>query len=101
MKNLQESDIVIDQLLVGWYGVFAVEAMAYGKIVLCYLDDSYYADSWPPIINTNKDDVYETLVKVLKMTPEDRMVLGKKSRQFVETIHDGETIVKSIIQKIT
>ena len=30
-------DIIVDQLLAGWYGGFAVEAMALGKPVIAYL----------------------------------------------------------------
>src|ERR1700730_2509917 len=30
------ADIIVDQLKVGWYGVFAIEAMAMGKPVVCF-----------------------------------------------------------------
>src|SRR5208337_1045219 len=32
-----QADLVIDQLLAGWYGGFAVEMMAMGKPVVCYI----------------------------------------------------------------
>jgi glycosyltransferase involved in cell wall biosynthesis len=37
LKLYQRADLIIDQLLVGWYGGFAVEAMAMGKPVACYI----------------------------------------------------------------
>ena len=37
MKLYAQADLVIDQLLAGWYGGFAVEAMAMGKPVVCYI----------------------------------------------------------------
>lgn len=37
-KIISESDVIIDQLVIGWYGMFAVEAMAFGKPVICYID---------------------------------------------------------------
>jgi hypothetical protein len=40
LKRYEEADLVIDQVLAGWYGGFAVEAMALGKPVACYLRDS-------------------------------------------------------------
>ena len=33
----QRADLLVDQLLVGWYGGFAVEFMALGKPVICYI----------------------------------------------------------------
>ena len=40
MKMYRQADLVIDQLLAGWYGGFAVETMAMGKPVACYLRES-------------------------------------------------------------
>lgn len=40
LKLYDQADLVIDQVLAGWYGGFAVEAMALGKPVACYLRDS-------------------------------------------------------------
>jgi hypothetical protein len=40
LKLYGQADLVIDQLLAGWYGGFAVEAMALGKPVACYLRDA-------------------------------------------------------------
>jgi len=40
LKLYGRMDLVIDQLLAGWYGGFAVEAMALGKPVACYIRDS-------------------------------------------------------------
>ena len=37
MKLYAQADLVIDQLLAGWYGGFAVEMMAMGKPVVCYI----------------------------------------------------------------
>jgi hypothetical protein len=37
LKAMQEADVVIDQLLLGWYGMVSVEAWALGKPVICYI----------------------------------------------------------------
>lgn len=37
IKSIQECDLVIDQLLIGWYGLFALEAMSYCKPVISFL----------------------------------------------------------------
>ena len=36
VEHYKQADIVVDQLLVGWYGVFAIECMALGKPVCVY-----------------------------------------------------------------
>lgn len=33
----EKTDLAVDELLVGWYGAFAVEMMALGKPVVCYI----------------------------------------------------------------
>jgi hypothetical protein len=40
MQLYQRADLVIDQVLAGWYGGFAVEAMAMGKPVACYIREA-------------------------------------------------------------
>lgn len=40
LQRYAEADLVIDQLRIGWYGAFAVEAMAMGKPVICYLHEA-------------------------------------------------------------
>jgi hypothetical protein len=35
----KESDIVIDQMIIGWYGLQSIEALAAGKRVICHIDE--------------------------------------------------------------
>ena len=42
-RALRRADIVVDQLNAGWYGLFAIEAMALGKPVLTFLHDEAVA----------------------------------------------------------
>ena len=61
----KSADIVVDQLLLGWYGGFAVEMMALGKPVICYLNKDFFdftsfaADI--PIVNANLENLEEKL----------------------------------------
>ena len=38
-RRYERADIVVDQLNAGWYGLFAIEAMALGKPVVTFLHD--------------------------------------------------------------
>ena len=41
LEEISKVDLVIDQLLIGWYGGFAVEAMALEKPVICFIEEGY------------------------------------------------------------
>jgi glycosyltransferase involved in cell wall biosynthesis len=92
-KLYEKADLVIDQLLVGWYGGLAVEAMALGKPVVSYIRESDLRFVPPqmraelPIINANP----QTLVAVLEGVMANRSDLpgrGVLCRAFVERWHD-------------
>ena len=38
---IQAADVVVDQLIVGWYAMFAMEVMALGKPVVCHIRPQY------------------------------------------------------------
>lgn len=92
-----QADIVVEQLIYGWWGSTGVETMALGKPVICYLrrdaKENFFRhfpeyDSLP-IIEANTGNIYE----VLKKTVEDREFREKKakeSREFAERFFDIE-----------
>jgi len=87
---LRNSDIVIDQLLMGWHGVFALEAMASGKPVLCYIrEDLKKYSPELPILSTSPENIYGNL-KLLIEKPNLRQELRRKGRKYVEKYHDSK-----------
>lgn len=89
----QKADLAIDQLLVGWYGGFAVEMMALGKPVVCYIreDDLKFIPAQMrkdlPIINANPSNIYEVLEQLIE-EPEKLTLIGGQGRAYVERWHD-------------
>jgi glycosyltransferase involved in cell wall biosynthesis len=94
------ADIVADQLIIGWYAMFAIEAMSMGKPVLCYLredlEELYIREGLLekgeiPIINCSPDSVKEAIRKLIKdkAKMED---IGGKSVRYVEKHHSLEAI---------
>lgn len=98
----KDADLVIDQLLVGWYGGFAVECMALGKPVACYIreDDLKYIPEEMrreiPIIRVDKDNLYER-VKYYLDNRHELEIIAHNSRKFVDKWHDPTKIAKKII----
>lgn len=94
----KKADIIIDQLLIGSYGIFATEAMALGKPVICYIRDdlkSTYPEDLP-IVSANPDNIYEEL-KILVGNPELRENLGFRGRNYVEKYHDSLLIARQLL----
>lgn len=100
-KNMRyyqaQADIIVEQLIYGWWGSTGVETMALGKPVICYLRKDAkenFFKSFPeydslPIIEANTENIYE----VLKKTVEDKEFRDKKakqSREFAESFFDIE-----------
>jgi len=89
----EKADVAIDQLLIGWYGAFAVEMMALGKPVICYIRDEDLKFIPPemagelPIINANPGTVYDVLKRVIAER-ESLLSIGGRSRSYVERWHD-------------
>ena len=67
-ERYRRADVIVDQLNAGWYGVFAIEAMALGKPVVTFLHDEAVRRTEEafgievPIVSATK----ETLADVLR-----------------------------------
>jgi hypothetical protein len=97
LRNIREADIYLDQFIVGSYGMAACEAMAFGKVVVCYLMKPV-ADLLPgrcPIVNASLDDI-ENKLQELILKPELRNSIAQQSRAYVEQYHDAEKIAQQV-----
>ena len=93
LKIMSECDIYVDQLILGAHGYAAVEAMAFGKPVVCYINPDIGKDYPPdlPIHDANPDNITEKLEELIRDAGL-RHEIGKKSRAYVERFHDDEKI---------
>lgn len=92
IQAIQEADIVVDQLVMGWYAMFAMEAMACGKPCVCYIRDDLVdlfvktgclEKGEIPLLSASTDSIYDMLKSLLDK-PEKLELIGQKSRQYVE-----------------
>ncbi len=102
-ERYERADIVVDQLNAGWYGLFAIEAMALGKPVVTALHEDAVARTEEafgievPIVNTSKETLVETL-RPLVESPAARRRIGAASRQYVEQVHDVARNVDRLVE---
>ena len=91
IKRYREADIIIDQLRVGWYGAFAVEAMKMGKPIIAYINtkDLKYIpkamarDVVESIINANEFTIEDVLWEYL----DNRTEINKKQEAQLEYVN--------------
>jgi glycosyltransferase involved in cell wall biosynthesis len=93
----RNADLIVDQLRIGTYGVFAVESMALGKPVITYIRDEV-RDGYPknlPIVSASQESITEVLESLL-VNGMRRHELGIQSRKYVEEYHDSIKVAKRI-----
>jgi len=101
-RMYQRADILVDQLLTGWYGGVAVEMMALGKPVICYIrkDDLRFVPEQIrkdlPIINATPTTFYDVLREWITVRKHELPELGQRSRAYVETWHDPMKIAAKL-----
>lgn len=99
MELYKTADLVIDQLCGGAHGVFACEAMALGKPVVCYIHPDHIL-GYPggfPIINANPDTIASVLEEWI-LSPARLYEVGKQSRAYAERVHDVRKIARDLIR---
>lgn len=80
------ADVIFDQCLIGFHGYFALEAMALGKPVMCYIrkPEQYLLEPQEcPIINTHVDTLRDDL-RQLVLTRDQLAGIGQRGRVYVE-----------------
>ena len=102
-----QSDIVVEQLIYGWWGSTGVETMALGKPVVCYIRPSwkdFFLKTFPeydglPVVEADTKTIYEVLRKLV-VDAEYRKNKGIESRRFAESHFDPRNNTKKLIQTL-
>ena len=102
-RHYERADIVVDQLNAGWYGIFALEAMALGKPVLSYLREEAVEETERalgvdvPIVQTTKETLRDRIAELAE-SPSERRRIGASSRAYVEHVHDADKGADRLIE---
>lgn len=110
-QAIEKADIVADQLILGTYGMTAIQAMAMGKPTLCYFDPKleefmiiagHLEEAELPIIKCTPFTVKEA-IKKLYFNREELIEIAHRSRLYVEKHHSisaGADLMREINEKI-
>ncbi|MED7787547.1 glycosyltransferase [Francisella sp. 19X1-34] len=93
-------DLVLDQLVVGWYAMFSLEAMSCNKPVVCFLRDdlinlykrtNLLVDC--PVINANIENIKDKIAWCYNNREKLESIAGR-GRDFVKKNHSLESVGK-------
>ena len=102
IQRYRRADIVVDQVLRDWHGVFTIEAMALGKPVVTSLDADAVRETEQafgvelPVLAATKDDLAEKLAWLIER-PEERTRRGVAGRAYVEQVHDVDRMADRLL----
>lgn len=98
IKMVQDCDIFIDQFIVGSYGMAALEAMAMGKVVFCYIKSSMITQysTELPIINCNIETL-KSKIEYFINHKDELTKIGHQSREYVAKNHDTTILIPKLL----
>ena len=98
LEMYRSADLIFDQCLMGNYGYFALEGMALGKPVMCFIrkpDEYLLHPEECPIINTHvmtlKEDIRSLVEKRHKLTE-----IGIQGRKYIEKYFTSEAFAERL-----
>lgn len=102
IQKYQSADLVIDQLLIGWYGALAVEVIKMGKPVMVFIREEdlrfipskMAKDCVNAFILADKTNIFEKLCDIVE-NPDSLSEFCHRSYSYICDWHDPLSIAKS------
>ena len=104
MELYKNIDVLIEQLVIGWYGLQACELSLMEKPVVVFLreEDRKFVppDMWAeiPFNHATKDTLPVVIERVIKMSPQELAHRGRAGREFVLKWLDPMSISKEVVK---
>jgi hypothetical protein len=98
LRRLVQADVVVDQLLAGWYGGLGLEAMALGKVLVAYIRDTdlhFVPEDLRrelPVISATPSDIADVMRRLIATPREELAKRGRAGRAFAERYHAPATV---------
>jgi hypothetical protein len=97
------ADVVVDQLRIGWYGMFAIESMALAKPIVVHLDEQAAAETEEafglelPLVRAEESSLEDVLAGLVEKR-EELPALGRRSREYVERVHAHTAVAQRVLE---
>lgn len=98
LELYRSADVIFDQCLIGFHGYFALEGMALGKPVMCFIRKPASYLLFPdesPLINTHVTTLKEDL-RCLAADRPNLEQIGRRGRDYVERYFSLEAVAKRL-----
>lgn len=105
LAGIARADVIVDQLIIGWYALFAIEAMAMGTPVVCFLRPDLlglYTDAGllekgeVPLVDADVHRIKQVL-RELASTDRDHLAeLGRRSQAYVRRHHSLQSVGRTL-----
>jgi len=91
-------DILVDQVMMGWYGLLAIEGMAERRTVVSYLRDDLRAQ-YPdcPVVSADPESLHAVLRDLVR-DPGQRAALGERGARFARERHDTKVVGAGLLR---
>jgi hypothetical protein len=108
---IDRCDLVVDQLVIGWYAMFAIEGMSAGRAVVChvradlasrYRDAGIIGPDDPPLIRSDETRI-ESVLRDLLADPDRIASLASRGIAYVQAHHServGGALFKEAFQRL-
>jgi glycosyltransferase involved in cell wall biosynthesis len=99
----ERADIVVDQLLLGWYGGLAVEAMALERPTVAYLRNEdlsflpHRMQAEIPVVSADPGTIHDVLGDLITTRRAELAEIGRRGREYVERWHDPLQIARELV----
>ena len=103
LELYRTADLAIDQVLAGWYGGFAVEMMAMGKPVACYIregDLKFVPEDMKreiPVFRLDPGNLVEDIAAILEQQAAWK-ARGLDSRRYIERWHNPDRVAQAMLK---
>lgn len=100
LEAIAQCDVVVDQLIIGWYAMFAIEGMAMGKPVVCnlrpdlvdlYVTENLLLEDEIPLIHATPRTIKDVLLWCIKNRDKLKDI-GMRGPQYVRRHHSIEAV---------
>ena len=96
---LSGCDILVDQLMMGWYGLLAIEGMAERRAVVSYLREDL-RPQYPecPVVSADPETLHAVLRDLVR-DPARRAELGERGARFARERHDTKVVGERLLRE--